>query len=160
MTTISSISSGVSPGISSIAPTSSVSATDPTAQVTGTDSATSTQLSPMGELMSRLQSLASSDPAKAKTVLASVAGDLKSKAADSNDPHLAAVADKFSQASQTGDLSVLQPPQGAQGQHHHGGHHHHHASSGNAQQSYDQSAASPVSDVESALESALGDAGA
>jgi len=101
-----------------------------------------------------------SDPAKAKTVLASVAGDLKSKAADSNDPHLAAVADKFSQASQTGDLSVLQPPQGAQGSHHHGGHHHHHASSGNAQQSYDQSAASPVSDVESALESALGDAGA
>jgi len=64
--------------------------------------------------------------------------------------------DKFSQASQTGDLSVLQP----QGQHHHGGHHHHHASSGTSQQSYDKPASDPGSDIESALDTALGAAGA
>jgi len=77
-----------------------------------------TKLSKLGELMSKLQDLESSDPAKAKQVLTSIASALteKANAAGSNDPHLQELADKFTEAAKTGDLSGLKPKGGA---HHH-----------------------------------------
>src|SRR5262249_29576746 len=77
-----------------------------------------THFSTFGELMSKLQELQSADPDKAKQVLSSIATALSDKAqtGDAPDSHLQDLADRFAQAAQTGDLSVLRP---------HGGHHHH-----------------------------------
>ena len=71
----------------------------------------------MGELMSKLQDLEASDPDQAKQVLAKIASDLRSKAEQTGDDRMKALAGKFDEASQTGDLSVLKPK-------HHGEHHH------------------------------------
>jgi hypothetical protein len=77
-----------------------------------------TKLSKLGELMSKLQDLESSDPAKAKQVLTSIASALteKANASGSSDPHLQELADKFTEAAKTGDLSGLKP---TGGEHHH-----------------------------------------
>jgi hypothetical protein len=102
----------------------------------------------MGQLMSQLQSLEQSDPTKAKSVLAQIGNDLQS-----TNPQLAS---KFTQASQTGDLSALQP-QGA------GGHHHHHHGGGGSPTSPTAQASSyqssdPMAQVESVISSALSSA--
>jgi hypothetical protein len=77
-----------------------------------------TKLSKLGELMGKLQDLESSDPAKAKQVLTSIASALTDKAntAGTRDPHLQELADKFTEAAKTGDLSGLSPKGG---EHHH-----------------------------------------
>ncbi len=137
----------------------SLAASDPSA-VTGTDT---TKLSKMGDLMSQLQGLESSDPAKAKQVLSQIATTLKAQSG--SDPKLASVAAKFDQAAQTGDLSVLQPNKSGG---HHGGHHHH---GGGGAPPSDPSAtpstattsgkvasyqgSDPMAEVESAISSAL-----
>jgi hypothetical protein len=162
--TISSISSTTptTPLSNVSAISGSLAASDPGA-VAGAGSDT-TQLSKMGDLMSKLQSLESSDPAKAKQVLTQIATTLKSQAG--SDPKLASVAAKFDQAAQTGNLSALQPNQGGG---HHGGHHHHHGGGGSPPSdppattststtsgkvaSYQDS--DPMAEVESAISSAL-----
>jgi hypothetical protein len=145
--TISSVSS-VTPTTttSPIATLQSTSSTDPTDS--GTSVAASSNFSTMGQLMSQLQSLEQTDPDKAKTVLAKIGSDLQS-----TNPTLAS---KFTQASQTGDLSALQP-KGASGGHHH----HHHGGGGGAgaspstqASSYDQSS-DPMAEIESVISSAL-----
>jgi hypothetical protein len=147
---ISSISS--SSTLAQTAAVSQVAASSVAASSAPSESsaASSTSFSQMGQLMSQLQSLEQSDPTKAKSVLAQIGSDLQS-----TNPQLAS---KFTQASQTGDLSALQPPKGA------GGHHHHHhggggsATSPTAQaSSYDQSS-DPMSQVESVISSALSSA--
>ena len=124
--------------ISSITPTTFTPSTT-AATSTADSSAPSTQLSTMGQLMSQLQSLEQSDPDKAKTVLAKIGSDLQSTNPD--------LATKFTQASQTGDLSALQPKG-------HGGHHHHHG--GGGAKSYAQSS-DPMAQIESVISSALQD---
>ena len=128
-------------------------------------SSSTTQLSKMGDLMKQLQSLATSDPDKAKSVMSSIASQLTDKANATGDSRMQALADKFSQAAQTGDMSSLQPPaqgaQGAQGAHHGGHHHHHHGggSGGSAQsqaQSYTSTDQDPMEQVESIISSSLG----
>jgi hypothetical protein len=111
--------------VSSLTPTSAASAVAGTVdnQASTQNPAAAgdrTQLTPLGELMSQLQDLESSDPAKAKQVLSSISTALsdKAKAGDAPDSHLQDLADRFAQAAQTGDLSALRP---------HGGHHHAHA---------------------------------
>jgi hypothetical protein len=158
------ISSSISPVAQTtyIPPLSATSATSSTDPTSTTSSATGTQLSTMGQLMSQLQNLESSDPAKAKTVLAKIGSDLKSKADSTGDTKLGALADKFTQASQTGSISGLDPPKGGG----HGGHHHHHGGGGGGGQSpttassqvgaYQQSGSDPMSEIESAISSALG----
>ena len=156
-------------------------ATQATAQVASAQSAPApdatdafgadrTHLSKMGELMSKLQDLESSDPDKAKQVLSNIASALADKASadGSTDPHLQELSDKFAQAAQTGDLSGLKP----QG----GGHHHHHhteapaqatggASPADAQNaaaalspraSYQQAGADRMAEIESVISNALG----
>ncbi len=140
---ISSVSSLTPTSTTSpIASVQSSSSTDPTDS--GTSVAASTNLSTMGQLMSQLQSLQETDPAKAKTALAQIGSDLSS-----TNP---ALASKFTQASQTGDLSSVQP-KGA------GGHHHHHHGGGGGSPStqasaYDQSS-DPMAEIESVISSAL-----
>lgn len=108
------------------AATSAVSSTDDsdaTSAASDVDGNSShTRFSKMGSLMSQLQSLESSDPAKAKQVLTNISDQLSAKASASgnSDPHLQELADKFKQAAQTGDLSGLQPSGG--GHHMHGAH--------------------------------------
>jgi len=81
-----------------------------------------TKLSKLGALMSKLQDLESSDPAKAKQVLTAIASALteKASAAGSSDPHLQELADKFTEAAKTGDLSGLSP-RGREHHHRHEG---------------------------------------
>ena len=139
---ISSVSSLTPTSTTSpIASVQSTSSTDPTDS--GTAVAASTNLSTMGQLMSQLQSLGQTDPDKAKTVLAKIGSDLQA-----TNP---ALASKFTQASQTGDLSAVQP-KGA------GGHHHlHHVGGGSPStqaSAYDQSS-DPMSEIDSVISSAL-----
>jgi hypothetical protein len=77
-----------------------------------------TQLTRLGELLSKLQQLASSDPARATQVLTSIASALTARAnhAGNTAAHLRELADQFTQAANTGDLSSLMP---------HGGRYHH-----------------------------------
>ncbi|HEY1814682.1 MAG TPA: hypothetical protein VGG74_20165 [Kofleriaceae bacterium] len=146
-----SISSISSSAVAQAAAVSQVAPSTVAASSASTDVAapSSTSFSQMGQLMSQLQSLEQTDPDKAKTVLAKIGSDLSS-----TNPQLAA---KFNQASQTGDLSALQPSKGA------GGHHHHHHGGGGggsptsptAQASaYDQSS-DPMAQVESVISNAL-----
>ena len=124
--------SATTTSLSQVSQVSSVSATSALNQILSTtpDSTTApgessggndqTHLSKMGALFSKLQDLETSDPAKAKQVLTSIASALtdKAKASGNTDPHLQELADKFTQAAKTSDLSALRPPGG--------GHHHHH----------------------------------
>jgi hypothetical protein len=82
-----------------------------------------------GQLLSELKDLATSDPAKFKSVTADIAQKLKDAASaqgGSASDFLNKLADRFSAASQSGNASDLAPKAGgAQGHHHgHGGHHH------------------------------------
>jgi hypothetical protein len=113
-----------------LAPLSSVTATAATSSVSSSPStdrtsasaeppgSSRTKLSRLGEMMSKLQDLERTDPAKAKQVLTSIAATLHAKASSASDPRLQALADKFTEAANTGDLSGLQPPGG--GAHPHG----------------------------------------
>lgn len=87
-------------------------------------SADSAQLSPMASLLNQLQQLQQTDPDKFKSVMSSIADTLKTDAQNATGPQaqrLNALADKFSQAAQTGQMPDLQPKgqQGASGHHHH-----------------------------------------
>ena len=144
--TISSITSA-----QAAIPVSSAAAAAPAAPAAPADPADGTRLSGFGSFMSKLQSLEQSDPAKAKQVLGDIASKLSARAKEvggTAGQHLSQLADKFQQASQTGDLSGLQPPQAQQGQHHHhgGGHH--------AKAAYSQSQ-DPSQTVDDTLASAI-----
>lgn len=68
------------------------------------------------DLFSKLQQLQTSDPEKFKQVTADIAQKLKDAAdqvGGDAGKRLSALADKFQQVSDTGDLSKLQPPQQA-----------------------------------------------
>lgn len=91
--------------------------------------AVSVDVSRPGQLFGELSSLAQSDPAKFKSVTATIAQQLKSAASSASGPEataLSKLADRFSAASESGNASDLLPQraQGAQGGHHH---HHRHA---------------------------------
>jgi hypothetical protein len=108
--------------ITSVSASPSTDRTSPSAEPT---ESSKTRLSKLGEMMSKLQDLETSDPAKAKQVLTSIAATLNDKANSASDPRLKALADKFTSAAETGDLSSLQPsgpPPGARA--HHPGHAH------------------------------------
>jgi len=70
--------------------------------------------SQVAQLFKELQKLQSTDPAEFKKVLTDAAKKLKDAAGQQSDSKAAAfltsLADKFQQAADTGDLSVLKPP--------------------------------------------------
>ena len=79
-------------------------------------------VSPLAHILSQLQQLQQTDPAKLKTVLTDIANRLQAaaqQASGSEGQALSNLASKFQQAAQTGNLSALQP-----GHHHHHGHRH------------------------------------
>ncbi len=136
--TITSVSNTTpTSSIAQIGPPPQQPAPDDTAITTGEDT---TQLSGPAQFFNKLQSLEQTDPNKAKQALSDIASKLSdqaTKVGGERGKQLSTLADKFSQAAQTGDISGLQPSgaaQGAQGGGHHGGHHGHH----HATQSYSQ----------------------
>ncbi len=143
--TITSVSSTTStPSIAQLGPPPQPAPED-AAIATGQDT---TQLSGPAQFFNKLQGLEQSDPSKAKQVLSDIANKLSdqaTKVGGDRGKQLSALADKFTQAAQTGDLGGLQSPaaaQGAQGGGHHGGHHGHH----HATQSYSQAQSADGSD--------------
>jgi len=97
------------------------------------------QLSPLARLMSTLQQLQQSDPAKYQQVTAQIATNLQNAAqtaqAEGNTTaasQLSQLATDFSTASKTGQLPNIQDLAQAIGGHHHGHHHGHHAPAADA----------------------------
>ncbi len=67
-------------------------------------------ISPMGGMMQQLQGLEQSDPSKFKTVMSEISDKLKTQASSATGAsadRLNALADRFAQAGQSGDLSAL-----------------------------------------------------
>lgn len=101
---------------------SSVTQTDDTTPSTGVN----VDISKPGQLMSQLSALAQSDPDQFKSVTANIAQQLKDAASSQSGAaadFLNKLADKFGNASQSGNASALAPAGG--GHHHHGGGGHH-----------------------------------
>jgi hypothetical protein len=91
-------------------------------------------VSPGGDLMSKLAKLQQQDPAKFKEVVSQIATDVKAaagKATGEQATELNKIADNFSQAATTGSLQSMQPAGGGPGAaHHKGGHRGHHGMGG------------------------------
>ena len=115
-------------------PDTSVTATDPTAG--------NVDVSPMGQMLAKLDSLATSDPDKFKEVTAQIAEKLTTAAngATGSDAELLKrMADRFKTASESGDISALQPQQRP-----HHGHGHRHARYADNQSGTADSTATPT----------------
>ncbi len=95
---LQNLSAGSSQSTGSVAPSDSTSTSDP------------------GKMFQELESLAKSDPSKFKEVTGEIAQKLKDQANSTTDSNaqqfLSSLADKFTQASQTGDISSIEPPKG------------------------------------------------
>jgi hypothetical protein len=124
----------------------------------GTATTDSAQLSPMASLLNQLQQLQQTDPEKFKSVMSSVADTLKADAKNATGPQaqrLNDLADKFSQAAQTGQMPDLQPKgqqQGASGHHHH---HHQVQSYQEGSSSASGSPSKPTLDLAQILQTAM-----
>jgi hypothetical protein len=140
--------------LTTLEPTGSV---DPTLQ---TDSRP--QVSERGKLLQELSDLQKSDPEKFKKVTEEISQKLRDAASSASAGQASALnklADRFDQASQSGDMSALQPADGAGG--HHGGHHHVKKYASNQQGTGDgTSQQQPGADIAQIIESALSDANA
>jgi hypothetical protein len=118
------------------------------------------QLSPFAQILSQLQQLQQTDPAKYQQVTGQIATNLESAAqtaqADGNSTlaaQLNKLATDFTNASQSGQLPNIQDlAQAASGHHHH---HHHHAESASGDADGDSSAASSASQALTQLLSGL-----
>jgi len=85
----------------------------------GSQGASSAEVSGAGSFFQKLEDLQQQDPAKLKDVLSQISDKLSAEAKDATGTEadrLNRLADKFKQASESGDISSLKP-------HHHGGHH-------------------------------------
>lgn len=114
--------------LSSLNNNTTTSSTDETSGTASTP-ATSTNMSKPGELMNKLSQLLSQDPAKFKEVTQQISDQLQAAAQNASGPQasfLNKLSADFAQASSSGSLSPLQPPQGARAGGHAGGAHHHH----------------------------------
>lgn len=138
---------------------SSVTQTSDTAPASGVN----VDISKPGQLMSQLSSLAQSDPAQFKTVTANIAQQLKDAASSQSGASadiLNKLADKFGNASQSGNASDLAP---AGGHHHHGGgggHHRVHAAASDGSASAATGGSDPLGQlVQGIISSALDGAG-
>src|SRR4051812_11515732 len=102
---------GVSPTVGGFSGTSQDSTVVNTDSSQTTEAAT-VNISRDGQLFSKLQSLAQSDPAKFKEVTADIAKKLKDAAGQEQgkgSDFLSSLAARFQQASDSGDASVLKP---------------------------------------------------
>ena len=147
---VSSLSS-----LSSVSPIDLTSTTSSSSVTGPTDSSTP---SDFAKLMKELSDLQKSDPNKFKKVADEIAQKLKdaaSSATGGQADFMNRLASKFEQASQSGDMSALQPP-AASGQHH--GHHHVHKYA--AQQGTDPASAPQQGvDIAQIIQSSIEDVG-
>lgn len=133
-------------------------ATAQSATTGGVSTMDSTQLSPMASMMNQLQQLQQTDPTQFKSVMSSIAATLTTDAQNATGPqaqHLTDLANKFSQAAQTGQMPDLQPPgqqQGASAHHHH---HHHVSSYQNGSSSSTSSPSQPRFDLAQIIQTAM-----
>jgi len=127
--------------VSAFDPLSATSGAVPTVNTCGDGSGSGTAfVSPFAQILSQLQLLQQTDPTKLKSVLGDIATQLQAAAQQDGGAagqRLSALANKFQQAAQTGDLSGLQP--------HHQFHGHHHGGAAAYQQTSDQALALPTS---------------
>ena len=143
--------------------TTNPSTATPSAAASGVVGADSAQLSPMAILLNQLQQLQQTDPDKFKSVMSSIADTLKADAQSATGPQaqrLNALADKFSQAAQTGQMPDLQPKGQHQGA---SGHHHHHPQVQSYQDSSSATTGSqkqPAFDLAQIIQTALQQSGA
>jgi hypothetical protein len=79
--------------------------------------ATSTQMSSMTEMLKKLQQLQQDAPDQFKQVMNAVGTSLKAQAAKTGDKALGDLAERFVKSGQTGNLSLVQPPQGPPPEH-------------------------------------------
>ncbi len=111
--TLSSINSSLLSEIDSYLSTQQTSGSTSTNASNDTPS-DGVDFSQVAQLFKELQKLQSTDPAEFKKVLTDAAQKLKDAAGQQSDPTAASfltnLADKFQQAADTGDLSVLKPP--------------------------------------------------
>jgi len=121
--------------ISSLFSAQGIQSTTPGAQSpSGVDSTTpapgvAVDISKPGQLFSELSSLAQSDPDKFKSVAADIAKQLKDAASQAGGPDatfLNKLADRFTAASQSGNVADLKPDSAQGAGHHRGGHGGHH----------------------------------
>ena len=112
-TTLNSINSSLLSEIDKYLSTQQTSGSTSTTASTDTAS-DGVDFSQVAQLFKELQKLQSTDPAEFKKVLTDAAQKLKDAAGQQSDPTAASfltnLADKFQQAADTGDLSVLKPP--------------------------------------------------
>ncbi|HUO49550.1 MAG TPA: hypothetical protein VMU09_12015 [Acidimicrobiales bacterium] len=133
------------------------SSTDAATDVDALFPATQSSISGPGSLFGELASLAQSNPDEFKKVAGDIAQKLKAAAANATGDQakfLSSMADKFGQAAQSGDMSVLRPggPGGSGGAQH--AHHHRHGGSGQASGDSGSSAFQELSQI---ISSALQD---
>ncbi len=154
---ISAVSSTSS--ITDLTSLQSAGAADPTMQPEADP-----QVSERGKVLQELNDLQKSDPAKFKQVTEEISQKLRdaaNSASGGQATSLKTLADKFAQASQSGDMSALQPA-GAHGGH--GGHHHVHKyaaqQQGTDSSTSQQQQQQPGADIAQIIESALSDANA
>lgn len=86
---------------------------------TGSESSDSSSISKSGSFLQQLLSLQQNDTESFKTVAQNIADDLTAKAEEETDPQkkqmLTDLADKFSEAAESGEMPDLRPPQNANG---------------------------------------------
>jgi hypothetical protein len=127
---------------------SSSSGGSSTTSVTSTTPTDSIDVSQVAQLFQQLQQLQSTDPTDFKQVTADAATQLLQAAQQATDPQQASfltnLADKFQQASQSGNLSAFDNGASSNAAHgHHGGHHHHHGGSSTEDSTSTQDAPTP-----------------
>ncbi len=111
-------------------------------------------LSQAGQFLSKLDSLAQTDPTKFKALTSQISTELSTAAQQATGPEqqfLQNLSGQFKTASETGSAAALQPSQlTAQGQQPQGAqHHHHHHHGGGGYSSSDQSSSSSSTDLSS-----------
>ena len=121
--TIASIdpSLGQVDGLTAVSPRPGVTPVVDTDGDNGRSSGARLSVSPLAQVLSQLQQLQQTNPAKFTSVLTDIANKLHAAAQQEGGPQgqrLADLADRFQQAAQTGDLSALRPAHR---------HHHHHS---------------------------------
>jgi len=100
-------------GASSILSTDEVQSSQGVSGLTDLGGSETTGVSKMADLMSQLQSLQDSDPEQFQKVMSAIAEQLQKEAGSSDGARaafLTGMASKFTEAAQSGDLSVLKPP--------------------------------------------------
>lgn len=125
----SSLLSEINSDLSASGVTASTTTNSNSSSAAAGSSSDSVNTSQIGQLFQELQQLETSNPADFQKVTADAASQFQQAAQQATDPaqasFLSNLADKFQQASQSGNLSAFENGVPRAGSEHHHGHHHH-----------------------------------